>query len=134
MPHKGSYGMKSAKNSTMTKNGMKTAKNSTMSKKSTKSSSHKETIAKGTKVAKKKAITARKKPGGSNVGKYKGVSLKEMAGPAGGAPKGSYHINTLKRARAALAYAHNAPSPAGIKRAVYAKYPSLKKAHEKRMK
>lgn len=125
MPHKGSYGMKTAKKSTMTMSKTKTK---------TKASSRKETVAKGVKVAKKKAITARKKPGGSNVGKYKGVALKDMAGTAGGAPKGSYPINTLKRARAALAYAHNAPSPGGIKRAVYAKYPSLKKAHEKRMK
>lgn len=63
-------------------------------------------------------------PGGSNVGKYKGVH--SFAGPSGGAPAGSYPINTLKRAKAALAYAHNAPNPGGIKSAVYNKYPSLK--------
>ena len=67
---------------------------------------------------------ARKKPGGSNVGKYKGV--KSFAGTAGGAPKGSYPINTLARAKSALKLAHNAPDPGGIKAKVYKKYPSLK--------
>ena len=65
----------------------------------------------------------RKKPGGSNVGKYPGV--KSFAGPSGGAPSGSYPINTRKRAKAALSYAHNAPSPSGIRKAVHRKYPSL---------
>ena len=65
------------------------------------------------------------KPGGSNAGKYKGV--KSFAGPSGGAPSGSYPINTRKRAKAALAYAHNAPKPAGIKAAVHRKYPNLGK-------
>lgn len=74
--------------------------------------------------AKKKQAAARKKPGGSNVGKYKGV--KAFAGPSGGAPAGSFPINTLKRAKSALKLAHNAPRPAGIKRAVYKKYPSLR--------
>ena len=68
---------------------------------------------------------ARKKPGGSNVGKYSGV--KDFAGPSGGAPAGSFPINTRKRAKAALSYSRHAPSPEGIKRAVYRKYPSLKK-------
>ena len=74
--------------------------------------------------AKKKQAAARKKPGGSNVGKYKGV--KAFAGPSGGAPAGSFPINTLTRAKSALKLAHNAPRPAGIKRAVYKKYPSLR--------
>ena len=65
----------------------------------------------------------RKKPGGSNAGKYPNV--KYFAGPAGGAPKGSYPINTRKRAVSALALAHNAPRPAGIRRAVKKKYPEL---------
>jgi len=72
----------------------------------------------------KKLATARKRPGGSNVGRYPGV--KAFAGPSGGAPAGSYPINTRKRAVAALAYARNAPRPAGIRRAVYNKYPSLR--------
>ena len=66
---------------------------------------------------------ARKKPGGSNAGKYPGV--KDFAGPSGGAPKGSYPINTRKRAKAALSYARHAPDPQGIRRAVHRKYPSL---------
>mgnify|MGYP003657242364 CR=1 FL=1 len=74
--------------------------------------------------AKKKQAAARKKPGGSNVGKYKGV--KAFAGPSGGAPAGSFPINTLARAKSALKLAHNAPRPAGIKRAVFKKYPNLK--------
>ena len=78
---------------------------------------------KKTSAAKKKQAAARKKKGGSNVGKYKkGIAF---AGPAGGAPAGSYPINTLARAKSALKLAHNAPRPAGIKRAVYRKYPQL---------
>ena len=66
---------------------------------------------------------ARKKPGGSNAGKYPGV--KDFAGPSGGAPKGSYPINTRKRAKAALSYARHAPNPQGIRNAVHRQYPSL---------
>ena len=84
------------------------------------------TIAKGVKVPYGKESKMQKKAGGSNVGKYKNVKATEMAGTAGGAPKGSYPINTKKRGKAALAYAHNAPNPGGIKRKVYAKYPSLR--------
>ena len=68
---------------------------------------------------------ARAKPGGSNVGKYPNV--KSFAGPSGGAPTGSYPINTRDRAKSALQLAHNAPRPAGIRRAVVAKYPGLGK-------
>lgn len=89
-------------------------------------------IAKGVKVTKKKEREMEKKPGGSNVGEYKNVSKKSFAGPSGGAPKGSYPIDTLKRAKAALAYAHNAPDPTGIKAAVYRKYPALRKRNEER--
>lgn len=73
---------------------------------------------------------ARKKPGGSGVGKYKGV--KKFAGPAGGAPKGSFPMNTLKRAKAALAYSGNAPKPGKLKKAVYRAYPALAKRKAKR--
>ena len=82
--------------------------------------------------SKKKQAAARKKPGGSNVGKYKGV--KSFAGPSGGAPAGSFPINSLKRAKSALKLAHNAPRPAGIRAAVYRKYPSLKSSSKKRKK
>ena len=71
---------------------------------------------------------ARKKPGGSNVGEYPRVKSEDFAGPSGGAPKGSYPINTIERGRSALKLAHNAPNPQGIKDAVYRKYPSLRKA------
>lgn len=67
----------------------------------------------------------KKKPGSSNVGKYKKVQKSNFAGPKGGASQGSFPINTKKRARAALSYAHNAPNPAGIRAAVHKKYPSL---------
>jgi len=84
-------------------------------------------IAKGKEESKDKVAKTHKEAGGSNVGKYKNVKSSEMAGTAGGAPKGSYPINTEKRAKAALAYAHNAPNPAGIKAKVHAKYPNLGK-------
>lgn len=61
-----------------------------------------------------KAKKARSKPGGSNAGKYKGV--KSFCGPSGGAPAGSYPVNTCGRVKAAKAYAHNAPNPGGIKK------------------
>jgi len=73
---------------------------------------------------------ARKKPGGSNVGDYKGV--RAFAGPSGGAPAGSYPIDTLERARSALRLAHNAPNPEGIRRAVIKKWPQLKPKGNKR--
>lgn len=92
------------------------------------------TLGKGLKVPRGKESELKERAGGSNVGKYKTVSKKAFAGPAGGAPKGSYPINTPKRARAALAYAHNAPNPAGIRKAVHAKYPGIGKASKKKPK
>lgn len=96
-----------------------------------KKSSKKVTIGKGMKIKRGEERKLEKKPGGSNVGSYKTVKKSDFAGTAGGAPKGSYPINTKKRGRAALAYAHNAPNPEGIKSAVYKKYPSLKKNSKK---
>jgi hypothetical protein len=90
----------------------------------------KERIAANKEVAKSKVAEMHKKPGGSNVGKYKDV--KSFAGKAGGAPAGSYPINTAKRAKAALSYAHNAPNPSGIREAVHKKYPSLGKPEKKK--
>ena len=81
-------------------------------------------MAKKTTATKKKQAAARKRKGGSNVGKYKGV--KAFAGPSGGAPAGSFPINTVTRAKSALKLAHNAPRPAGIRAAVYRKYTQLK--------
>lgn len=90
------------------------------------------TIAKGVKVKRGVESKLRKKPGSSNVGKYKNVSSKDFAGASGGSDKHSFPINTKKRAKAALAYAHNAPNPSGIRKAVERKYPSLKKSLKKR--
>ena len=59
-----------------------------------------------------------KKPGSSNVGRYKDVGKKSFCGPSGGAAKGTYPVNSKKRCHAALAYAHNAPNPEGIKACV----------------
>lgn len=84
-------------------------------------------IGKGMKVSKGKEKEMKKRAGGSNVGRYKNVSKKDFAGKSGGAPQGSYPINTLSRAKSALKLAHNAPNPSGIKAAVYRKYPQLKK-------
>ena len=84
-------------------------------------------VAKNVKIPRSKKEKMEKKAGGSNVGEYKNVKKKNFAGPAGDAPQFSFPINTKKRARAALSYAHNAPDPDGIKKAVYKKYPDLKK-------
>ena len=89
-------------------------------------------LAKGVSVPRGKEEKMREKAGSSNTGKYKNVAPKQFAGKSGGASKYSYPINTLKRAKAALAYAHNAPNPAGIKAKVYKKYPELKKRKEER--
>lgn len=80
---------------------------------------------------------ARKKPGGSNVGKYPREVV--FAGPSGGAPKGSYPLTvngkkSVKRAKSALMLAHNAPNPSGIKSKVLSEFPSLKKSTTKRGK
>jgi len=89
-------------------------------------------VAKGVKVPRGKMSQLRKKKGSSSAGKYKNVSAKAFAGKSGGASKYSFPINTLARARNALARAHFAPNPAGIKTAVYKKYPQLKKIALKR--
>ena len=89
------------------------------------------TVAKGVKIPAGKESKLKKKPGSSNVGKYKNVSKDEFAGGAGGSSKYSFPINTRKRAKAALAYAHNAPNPGGIRKAVHRKYPTLGKNKEK---
>lgn len=96
--------------------------------------SKKVTVAKGVKVSKGKESKMRSKKGSSNTGKYKNVSPKAFAGAAGGASKYSFPINTLGRARNALARAHFAPDPAGIKAKVYKKYPELKKRAAARSK
>lgn len=89
-------------------------------------------IGKGMKISKAKKKKLEDKAGGSNIGEYKNVSKGDFAGPSGGAPKGTYPINTKKRAKAALSYARNAPNPEGIKRAVYKKYPELRPSKKKK--
>tara|TARA_R100000963_G_C4636413_1_gene100463 strand:- start:907 stop:1164 length:258 start_codon:yes stop_codon:yes gene_type:complete len=79
-------------------------------------------------MKKDKLTKTREKPGGSNVGKYPGVKV--FCGPAGGAPKGTYPVNTKKRGKAAIKLAHNAPNPQGIINCVYGHYPSLKAQRE----
>lgn len=92
------------------------------------------TVAKGVKVARGTEEKMRSKKGSSSAGKYKNVSPKEFVGAAGGASKFSFPINSISRARNALARAHYAPNPEGIRRAVYKKYPQLKINFEKRHK
>ena len=82
-------------------------------------------VANGVKVKRGAEEKMREKKGSSNAGKYKNVSPKSFAGKSGGASKFSFPINTLARARNALA-AHYAPNPAGIRSAVYKRYPQLK--------
>lgn len=71
------------------------------------------------KVTPKTAAKIRKKPGMSNAGKYKNV--KAFAGP-----NGTFPIDTIERARNALARSHFADNPAQIRAAVYKKYQSLR--------
>ena len=56
----------------------------------------------------------RSRGGRSNVSKYRGLKKSVFCGPAGGAAKGSYPVNTQKRCRAALSYARFAKRPCGI--------------------
>ena len=91
-------------------------------------------VAKGVKVPHGKEEQMRKKKGSSSAGKYKNVAPKDFAGSSGGANKYSFPIPDLAHARNALARAHFAPDPEGIKSKVYRRYPQLKKHHEEREK
>jgi hypothetical protein len=64
----------------------------------------------------------RKRKGMSNAGEYPHVASENFAGP-----NGTFPINTMARARSALARAHFAEDPEAIRQAVYKKYPSLRK-------
>lgn len=75
-------------------------------------------IAKGIFLKRGEKEKLSKKPGSSNIGKYKNVAKGEFCGPSGGAAPGTYPVNTKKRRTAALAYARKAPNPAGIKKCV----------------
>ena len=73
-------------------------------------------------MAEKTITEIREEPGMSNAGKYPNVKKEDFCGP-----KGTFPVNTLKRAKSALKLAHNAKNPRRIKKCVYAKYPELKK-------
>lgn len=81
-------------------------------------------IARGMMVSAAREHALKEQPGGSNAGNYAQVAPKNFAGNACGNP-GSYPIDTEERAKAALAYAHNAKQPECIKQQVYKKYPHL---------
>jgi|SRR6185369_603396 len=100
--------------------------------KSEKSEAKKIVVAKGVKVPRGAEEKMRKKKGSGSAGKYKNVKPKDFAGASGGASKYSFPIPDLAHARNALARAHFAPNPAGIKAKVYRMYPELKKRHEAR--
>lgn len=89
-------------------------------------------IMKGKSLKRGEESRLRKKKGGSSVGKYKKVGSSEFCGPSGGAPEGSYPVNSTKRCRAALAYAHNAPNPEGIKACVKKKCAGKIKKYSKK--
>jgi len=85
------------------------------------------TVAKGVKVKRGVESKMRSKPGSSSAGKYTNVSPKSFAGAAGGASEYSFPIPDMAHARNALARAHFAPNPEGIREKVYRMYPELKK-------
>lgn len=90
------------------------------------------TLAKGIKVKRGVEEKMRSKKGSSSTGRYKNVKPSEFAGKAGGSSAYSFPIPDLAHARNALARAHFAPNPAGIRAKVYGMYPQLKKNYEKR--
>lgn len=89
-------------------------------------------VAKGVKVPRGKEEKMREGKGSSSAGKYKNVKPKDFAGASGGASKYSFPIPDLAHARNALARAHYAPNPGGIRAKVYKKFPELKKRKQKR--
>jgi hypothetical protein len=89
-------------------------------------------VARGVKIKRGAESKLRKKAGGSSTGRYKEVAPADFAGKAGGTSPYSYPIPDLAHARNALARAHFAPNPEGIRKKVYKLYPQLKKRKEKR--
>lgn len=69
----------------------------------------------------------REEPGESNAYKYKGLKKGQFAGP-----HETFPINTLVRARNALARSHFAEDPQAIRRKVYKKFPALAKRKKMR--
>ncbi len=94
-------------------------------------------IGKGLSIKRGQEEKLSKKPGSSNVGTYKKVEKGDFCGPSGGAAAGTYPVNSKKRCRAALSYAHNAPNPDGIRACVKRKckgVPEEKKSYKGRRK
>ena len=61
---------------------------------------------------------ARKRPGGSNVGrkrKTSGAKEGPFCGPSGGAPSGSYPVTNRGQWKSAIGHSGHAPNPSGIK-------------------
>ena len=93
----------------------------------------KTTVAKCVALARGKEEKLRKKKGGSSTGRYKNVKPKDFAGKAGGTSAYSFPIPDLAHARNALARAHFAPNPEGIRKKVYRMYPELAKRAKSRV-
>jgi len=108
------------------------AKKLTTSKKRAIAGKKKVAVAKGVKIAKTKLKKIEKKPGSSNTGEYTNVSPSNFAGRGGGASPYSFPIDSIAHARSALARAHFAPSPEGIRRAVYKRFPQLNPKNKKK--
>ena len=79
-------------------------------------------------MSKEEISKIREKKGESGAGKYVGTK----AGKAYAGPDQTFPIGDLKHARNALARAHFAKNPEGIKEKVYQKYPALKERHKER--
>ena len=88
-------------------------------------------VGRGVTISKAQERKLERKPGSSNTGEYAGVSPANFAGRSGGASPYSFPINIRRRAISALARAHFAPDPEGIKRAVYKKFPDLNPKNKK---
>jgi len=106
---------------------MAKVKRSTDTKKlvSNKKKTKKVSVAKEIKIATNQQVVLERKPESSNAGDYKNVSPSNFTGSVGGASPYTFHIDTLARAKSALARAHFATHPEGIQRAVYTCYPQL---------
>ena len=92
-----------------------------MVKKHVAKAAKKVTVAKGVKVARGKEEKIREKKGSSNAGKYKDVKTSQFCGASGGSSKYSFPVDSAKRCRNALARAHFAPNPEGVRKCVKSK-------------
>jgi len=123
--------MSKANQSTGSKRSASVKRKKSFKKKVSKKKASKVTVAKGVEVTKEKKEKLEEKPGSSNTGEYTNVSPTNFAGRSGGASPYSFPIDSLARAKSALARAHFAPSPEGIRRAVYKAWPQLDPRNKK---